>query len=55
VKASKFDEELVREVGEYGHGAVSESIESHPRRATVSHRRPSLTALLDRLRTLQGS
>lgn len=55
VKASKFDEELVREVGEYGHGAVSESIESHPRRATVSPRRPSLTALLDRLRTLQGS
>ncbi|MCH9032956.1 MAG: flagellar biosynthetic protein FliO [Planctomycetes bacterium] len=53
VKASKFDEELVREVGEYGRGPVLESVESHPRAAAVSDRRPSLTALLDRLRTLQ--
>ena len=53
-KASKFDEELVREVGEYGRGAVLESAESHPRGgAAVSDRRASLTALLDRLRSLQ--
>ena len=54
VKASKFDEELVREVGEYGRGAVLESTESHPRGAAVSDRRPSLTALVNRLRTLQA-
>lgn len=54
VKASKFDEELVREVSEYGRGAVLESSESHPRGAAVSDRRPSLTALLNRLRTLQA-
>lgn len=53
VKASKFDEELVREVGEYGGGAVLESAESPPRGAAASDRRPSLTALLDRLRSLQ--
>jgi len=53
VNASKFDEELVRELGEYGRGAEIESKESHPRRAAVSDRRPSLTALLTRLRSLQ--
>lgn len=51
--ASKFDEALVRELGEYGRGEEIESRESPPRRAAVSERRPSLTALLARLRTLQ--
>ena len=53
-KASKFDEELVREVDEYGRGAVLELMESHPRGAAMSDRRPSLSALLDRLRRLQA-
>ncbi|MCH8148977.1 MAG: flagellar biosynthetic protein FliO, partial [Planctomycetes bacterium] len=53
VNASKFDEELVRELGEYGRGEEIESRESPPRRATVSEPRPSLTALLTRLRSLQ--
>ena len=57
---STFDEELVREVSDYdrhhsraGGNPVLESNETHSRGTTTPDRRPSLKALLDRLRTLQ--